>query len=469
MLRVLTALLLLAGILFSQTIDLGSRRELFIDRHLVDRTENLELRLQTPVYKGPVLHFDQPWEGAFSGYTTIIQAGGRYQAYYRGVPSAGRDGRAGEVTCYAESADGIRWTKPDLGIHQGNIILAGQPPFSHNFCPFLDRRPGVPAGERYKALGGTSASGLMAFVSEDGIRWRKMRDTPVLPPAKETRYDSQNLAFWSEAEGRYVCYFRTFKRFPDGKAVRWVSRTTSADFRTWEPPVEMAFGDAPPEHIYTNQTSPYFRAPHIYVAISARFFPGRQVLSEAEARAVGVDPGYFKDCSDAILMTTRGGARYDRTFLEAFLRPGVGFENWSSRTNYPALNVVQTGPDEMSLYVNRNYGQKTAHLARYALRLDGFAALHAPYSGGEMITRPLTFRGRTLEINYSTSAAGSIRIQIQDLSGAVLAESGEIIGDQVARGVVWNGLADLSSLAGKPVRLRFLVKDADLFSLRFRE
>jgi hypothetical protein len=291
----------------------------------------------------------------------------------------------------------------------------------------------------------------------------------VLPPAKETRYDSQNLAFWSEAEDRYVCYFRTFKRFSDGKAVRWVSRTSSADFQNWEPPVEMSFGDAPPAHIYTNQTSPYFRAPHIYVAISARFFPGRQVLSEAEARAVGVDPSYFKDCSDAILMTTRGGARYDRTFPEAFLRPGVGLENWVSRTNYPALNVVQTGPEEMSLYVNRNYGQNTAHLARYAMRLDGFAALHAPYSGGEMITRPLIFRGRALEINYSTSAAGSIRIEIQDPAGATLAESTEIIGDQIARNVVWKGITDLSGLASKPVRLRFFMKDADLFSVRFRE
>ena len=116
----------------------------------------------------------------------------------------------------------------------------------------------------------------------------------------------QNVSFWSTAEDAYVCYFRVFKRFPSG-GVRWVARTTSKDFLSWTPPVEMSFGAAPPEHLYTNQTSPYFRAPHIYVGIAARFMPGRQVLTPAEAEAIHVDPKYFQDCSDAVLLITRGG------------------------------------------------------------------------------------------------------------------------------------------------------------------
>ena len=101
----------------------------------------------------------------------------------------------------------------------------------------------------------------------------------------------------------------------------------------------------PPEHLYTHQTSPYFRAPHIYVAIGARFMPRRQILTDEQAKELNVDPDYFKDCSDAIFMTTRGGDVYDRTFMEAFIRPGIGFDNWVSRSNYPALNVVQTGSE----------------------------------------------------------------------------------------------------------------------------
>lgn len=473
---ILTALAAMAAF---TAIDIGSRRELFVDRFLIDKMTGAELRLQTPLLRGETLRFDRPWEGAFSGYVTIIKDAGRYQAFYRGVPTSGKDGRSSEVTCYAESTDGIHWTKPELelfevsGTRKNNVILADQPPFSHNFCPFLDRRPGVPAAEKYKALAGTSESGLAGFVSPDGIHWRKAREEPLLPKAKETRYDSQNLAFWSDSEGKYVCYFRTFKRFPQG-GVRWVTRTTSSDFLNWTEPVEMSFGDAPAEHLYTNQTGPYFRAPHIYLSIAARFMPGRQVVNAEEAKAVNVDLGYFKDCSDAVFFSTRGGGRYDRTFLEGFVRPGQGVENWVSRTNYPALNVVESGDGEIAFYMNRNYGQPTAYLARYTLRNDGFASLHAGYPGGEMITKPVRFIGRALELNYSTSAAGTIRLELQDeagvpIPGFTLADCPEIIGDRIARDVPWKSGANLSALAGRPVRLRFVLKDADVFSFRFHD
>ena len=75
----------------------------------------------------------------------------------------------------------------------------------------------------------------------------------------------------------------------------------------------MKFGDTPIEHLYTNQTHAYFRAPQIYVAIAARFMPNRQVLTEEEALSLNVNPKYFKDCSDVVLMTSRGGNKYDRT------------------------------------------------------------------------------------------------------------------------------------------------------------
>lgn len=445
-------------------------RELFVDTKWIDSLQGASLRMHAPVHRGAVLKLDRSWEGAFSGYFTMLRAGRGFRAYYRGVPNSGSDGRGAEVTCYAESRDGIEWTKPAQ-----NVFLKEQPPFSHNFTPFIDSRPGVPESERFKALAGTSRSGLMAFASGDGLRWRRWRESPALPPATVTRFDSQNLAFWSPSEGRYLLYFRTFKDVPGKGRIRWVTRTTSDDFVNWTEPVDMRFltragQPAPPDHLYTNQTSPYFRAPHIYVAIAARFLPRRQVLTPEEAQAIHVDPGYFKDTSDAILMSTRGGATFQRTFLETFLRPGLGMENWVSRTNYPALNLLQTGPEEISLYVNRNYGQPTAHLARYSLRLDGLASLHAGYEGGEMTTRPFAVSGAGLDINYSTSAAGSLRVQVEDARGTVISgfsfdDCREIIGDQISRAVTWGG-ANLASLQNKTVRLRFKLHDADLFSWR---
>jgi hypothetical protein len=458
----------------SGPVNIGSRRELFADRFLIDRMTGTSLKPGQPVDAGPVLYLDRPWEGRFCGYGTIIKDGDTYRLYYRGVPNAGGDGRDSEVYCYAESKDGVRFTRPELNLHEAhgarrnNVILAHTPPLQHNFCPMLDSKPGVPASHRFKALAGTRRSGLVAYRSADGIHWEKIREQPVLT---EGAFDSQNLAFWAEAEGRYVCYYRTFKKI-GATSYRWISRATSDDFVNWTRGEEMSFGDAPPEHLYTNQTSPYFRAPHIYIAICARFLPNRQVLSDAEAKEINVDPGYFKDCSDAVMLTSRGGLQYDRTFLEALLRPGLGVENWVSRSNYPVLNVVPTGPNEMSLYVVRNYGQPSIYIRRYTLRPDGFASVHAPYSGGEMITKPFRFTGSKLLLNFSTSAPGGIRTEIQDESGAPVAgfsldDSVEMIGDQIERAAAWKGGSGTGRLAGKTIRLRFAMKDADLFALRF--
>lgn len=457
---------------------IGSRRELFVDRELVAELHGVELRPGLPVDAGVALQLDRPWEGAFSGYTTVIADQGRFRLYYRGVPVAKGDGNADEVTCCAESSDGIQWTRPELdlfevrGAKKNNVVLAHTPPYSHNFSPFLDTRSGVPAAERYKAIAGYWKTGLMTFISPDGLRWKRGSEQSIFPPPKEPAFDSQNIAFWSEHENQYVLYYRTFKKI-GGTNYRWISRAVSKDFDRFTPVGEMEFGDAPAEHLYTNQTSTYFRAPHIYAGICARFMPGRQVLSEEQARAIQVSPQYFKDCSDAVLLSSRGGQRYDRTFLEAFLRPGNGFENWVSRSNYPGLNLIQTGRSTMSFFVNRNYGQPTSYLRRYELRLDGFASAHAGYKGGELLTKPVIFDGSKLELNYSTSAAGSVRVEMQDASGApvpgfALADAPELIGDEIERVYSWKSNGDLSSLKGKPVRIRFVLKDADLFAYRFR-
>ncbi|MEX2577689.1 MAG: hypothetical protein WD342_01415 [Verrucomicrobiales bacterium] len=85
--------------------------------------------LHEPRDEGIALRFDRPWEGAFSGYATVIRDGDLFRFYYRGAPQAGKDGNPAEVTCYAESTDGIRWTKPDLGIFEvhgtrkNNVVL----------------------------------------------------------------------------------------------------------------------------------------------------------------------------------------------------------------------------------------------------------------------------------------------------------------------------------------------------------
>ncbi len=400
-------------------------------------------------------------------YATVLRAADRFQFYYRGDKDPKVTWKThgieayhdGEVTLYAESKDAIAWAKPELGLFEhpsfpeGNIVLMNEFFVNHNFTPFIDMKPGVPAEQKYKALGGLAfqphqsavrekrgIGGLKVFVSPDGIHWKKLREDPVIPEEWGKYFDSQNYAFWSESEQCYVCYFRRFI-----KGYRGIARTTSKDFLTWTPLVEMQ-ANLQGEHLYTACTQPYFRAPHLYVALPTRFMDKRGAAT------------------DILLMTTRGGDRYDREFTQSFIRPGLSKDGWLNRANYAAIGIHQTSDTEMSLFLTGG--------RRYTLRLDGFASVNAPLSGGKLITTPLTFEGKQLEINYSTSAAGQIRVELQDadgepLPGFALDNCEPIWGDHIAREVKWKGGDDVGAHAGKPVRLRFEMSHADLFSIRF--
>ena len=459
-----------------ECLDIGSRLELFVDYRLIGQLRGTRLQLHEPRSGGVAIEYDQSWEDWYSFYTTVLKGGDTYRMYYRcGL------GSAQSYTCYAESRDGIRWSRPSLGLvefegnRENNIILTS----GRQFCPFIDGRPGVPASQRFKA-NMEAKGGLLGYISEDGIHWQLVQEKVIVPRSLRNHFDSQNVMFWSEVEERYVLFCR---HMVGGR--RSMARSTSRDFLSWTDPVLMTYSDTgttvPSQHLYTNQTHPYFRAPHIYVALPGRFQSGRRVLNEAQTKALGTDPDFprdpdwrVRDISDGVLLTSRAGTTlYDFTFRESLIRPGIGLSNWTSRTNYPALGGVPTGPKEMSLYVQRDYAQDTARLERMVLRTDGFTSVHAPHEGGEMISRNLQFTGGELVINYSTSAAGSLQVEIQNASGSPMpgfaaAECTTIVGDEIERVVSWKSGSDLSRIAGEPVRLRFVMKDADLYSLRFR-
>jgi len=442
-------------------LKLGSRLELFVDDYLMDRMEGVTQELHPPQREEVAIVYDAPWEGAVSFYVTVFQDEDRYRMYYRGqsiirplteYPNVyGR-----ERVCYAESPDGVHWTKPKLGIveYEGskdnNILWDG--PGSHNFSPFKDANPACLPEQRYKAVAGGP---LLALASPDGIHWTKMREEPVIT---EGAFDSQNVAFYDTVRGEYRAYVRDF-----ANGVRTLRTCTSPDFLHWTTPEWVRYGDTPHEHLYTNATIPYFRAPHLFVAFPMRFVPGRKKLVDYP----------LGDLSEGCFMSTRDGLNFHR-FMEAWIRPGLDLHNWCHRNNGPAWGILETAPGEMSVYWVEHYHQDLpCQLRRGTLRTDGFVSINAPYAGGELITQPLTFEGKELVINYSTSAVGSVQVEIQDaagtpLDGFALAQCPEIYGDEIERVVTWAGGSDVSALAGKPVRLRFVMKDADLYSLRFR-
>ena len=144
-----------------------------------------------------------------------------------------------------------------------------------------------------------------------------------------------------------------------------------------------------------------------------------------------------------------------------------------------ARGIHASAPDEISLYQMRHYTYPTAHLRRMVLRTDGFASVSAGYPGGEFVTPPLVFTGENLRLNYSTSAAGSIRVEIQTanglpLGGFSLEDSIPIWGDEIEGIAAWRrGRSrdrenQLKRIAGSVVRLRFVMSDADLYSIQFK-
>ncbi len=434
---------------------IGSAPELFVDKRRIARMDGVELRLHRPRLAEVAVRFDRPWEGPLSAYVTVFEDDDRYRMYYRGWAEAeGRD-----YTCYAESRDGIVWSKPELGLVEyrgsraNNIVWAGVG--VHNFTPFRDANPAAPAAERYKAVGrgNVQKQSLHAFASPDGIHWKSISDKPVFLDGK---FDSQNLAFWDTVRQRYRCYFRT-----PYQGVRGIGLAESEDFRSWSEPRLIALDPPAPEHFYTNAIAPYFRNPGYYFGFPKRFHPERKKLVEHETEGI----------SEAVFLSSRDGYAFDRIFMQAFLPPGPDRLNWGDRSTMPAWGLVRTGA-EMSLFVSQHYRFPTAHLRRAVLRLDGIASARAGYRGGELITKPVRFQGRKLLLNYATGAGGSVRVEIRNRFGQALPGFGldaapELYGDSVEEEYRWKSGMEIGSAEGEPVSLRFMLEDADLYSYRF--
>jgi hypothetical protein len=179
-------------------------------------------------------------------------------------------------------------------------------------------------------------------------------------------------------------------------------------------------------------------------------------------------------------MTSRDGLTFHR-WPEAFIRPGPRTrESWVYGDNYPFWGMIETpsatedAPPELSLYATEGYWEGTStEIRRYTLRIDGFVSLCAPLSGGEVVTKPLVFEGGNLALNLETSGAGSVQVEVQDaegkpIEGFSLEDCPPILCDDLRHTVRWTGPGgDLRPLAGKPIRLRFVLRDADLYSFQF--
>jgi len=479
-----------------KALEIGSQRQLFVDDFLIASfSGKAELQLHHPVPQEIVLLNDEPWEGTYSNYNSIFKDGKIYRMYYRGW----NRGEKGELThtmywCYAESADGIHWIKPNLGLFefngskQNNIVLASRDfdtfhfKLTDNVTVFKDENPNVSPDALYKALVDRREPSwvLLAFKSADGIHWLPLREEPILT---DGTFDTQNTAFWDSSRKEYRIYWRFFEN-----KVRAIRTATSKDFIHWEDHHDLEYADTLTEQLYTNGVIPYYRAPQLFIGFPARYIDrgwsgsmrALPQLKQREMRSI-TNPRYGTALTESLFMASSDGVKFKR-WNEAFLRPGIERDGtWNYGQQYIAWSILETksafpgAPNELSIYANEGLwtGSGTA-LRRYTLRLDGFVSVNAPMDGGGFITKPVRFKGNQLSLNFSTSAYGSIRVEIQDSNGNALPgfsikDCPPIFGDAIDRPVLWNNEGDLSSLEGKVVRLKFEINDGDLFSFHFHD
>ena len=477
-------------------IQIGSRLELMIDDHLVASTRGrIGLQMHRPVRRNVALVTDNKWEGNACTYTSVFQDGDRYRMYFGSLHYEMTEGKLIQghppFTCYAESRDGIHWTKPNLGLvefegsRKNNIVLAngtipGLVVDAAHIAVFKDSNPKCPPAEQYKALiRSRAAKGLYALKSPDGFHFSPITKQLVIT---DGAFDSENLAFWDSARGEYRAYFRDFQR-----GIRGIKTSKSKNFVDWSKPEWLVYPGAPDEHLYTNQVAPYARAPHILFGFPMRYIDRGHVdstdkLPHPEMRRLrsSVSARYGNAVTDGLMMTSRDRVTFKR-WGEAILRPGPSRTNsWVYGDNIIAWGLLSTrselprAPDELSLFATEGYwAGKSMHLRRYSIRTDGFVSMRASLAGGEFVTRPLVFSGNKLVVNYSTSAAGGVWVEIQDAAGKPIrgfaqADCHEVFGDEIERVVTWMDSETVSRLASRPIRLRFILKDADLFSFRFR-
>ena len=247
-------------------INLGTRREMFVDDQLISTISNLEFRMHSPVARETVMCYDQPWEGSGSDFQTVFKDGDIFRMYYMAaqLTYAGGTKFGGHpvYACYAESKDGIHWVKPNLGLFEfqgskeNNIVWAA--PELDNFTPFLDSNPACKPGERYKAVS-PGKGGLFAFKSSDGLHWSRLSDQPILTKGQ---FDTQNNAFWDPVRNHYWCYIRDFhekqmKTTTDLETgVRDIRVSTSTDFVNWTESQMIRLTNSPDIPLYTNQVVP---------------------------------------------------------------------------------------------------------------------------------------------------------------------------------------------------------------------
>jgi hypothetical protein len=502
----------------SEPLSIGKHRQLLLDDRFVQQARGVEFVVHPPGKTGDIIAASEVDRG-LAGVSVLYDAG-VYHMWYG----------CGSWLAYARSSDGINWVKPNLNLLTGDSATNNPPPNAvvargdddkkHRVgggMVFLD--PKAPDTERFRLVTNSEDSDnnwLQVFSSPDGIIW-KHTYTNVLTfqtNAKPFHLDSQNVIFWDERIQQYTAYFRKNVRYagPDGRTAgrtRTVARAESrnlAHFGTVEEaPVVL---EADPQLVlasklpgkerlslldtYTSGTIKYPWAENAYLMFPTEYYHYDAHLAEFRDE-VPVNAGVL----DTRFATSRDGVKWKRYDHRPFVALGMKGE-FDSKRIYMGYGIVPAkNQREIYMYYlgtsethgwnrdDRNNRLLTAAgltpieparaISRVVLRRDGFVSVYAPHTGGEFTTPLLRFAGEQLLLNVDTSSSGELRVEILDVQGKPIPNFSlndcDLVhtANEINRVVKWKGSTSVKDLAGKPVRLRFVMRDVDLYAFQFAE
>ena len=469
--------------------DLGSSKHLFIDLSLADHTSNVALGVNPPRLGGIAIGRDRAWEHHIHFQNTVLDDNGLGRCWY--LASIIRGGLESARFGYAESEDGRHWRKPNLGLLElnGRRDMNLIPPKPKRSNVFID--PTAPPAERYKTFGlslegDPGGDGYGVFASPDGYVFRELGCNGL-----RLAGDTQNMAFWDDRIGRYVAYLRGFSHHPDGRRRRAVARWETDDLTSrdgWDlsneesdrhvinqlPIVIACDDDDPPDmDIYTPSVVKYPGADDVYFATMSMYH--HFTPDEMD----DTDPPRNDGLMDIQLAVSRDGISWDRPDRRPYV--GIDAEGPGQRMCYAVQGILVRGDTVLQYHTayDQSHGHKRQNnpggVIRWTeQRLDGFVSANFAYTGGELVTRPITFDGSKLILNVDASASGEGRVEIQDahgrpIPGRTLADCDRILGNYLRHPVTWGGDSNLGVPPNTPIRLRFALRSARLFALQFTE
>jgi hypothetical protein len=466
------------------------QRELFLDDFIVGDLYRTTRVIHQPVkFAGnPVIRPDLPTDGPIIQTRDAPSWDEREQIWKMWYFRFGDDGNGAGSAGYARSKDGIHWEKPMLdlveinGNKKNNLVMVQGDPQAFIQHVLID--PKAPPDRRYKGLIGPH--GRKPIVSADGLVFKPL-DVPPIPSQDESHLN------WDDRGSRYIL---TVKH--SGPFGRSVYLSLSKDFEHWSDPELIYSADAQDQalgeqYIREVESNPQMWRPTINEPREYNTEIYNMAVFPYEGIYIGL-PNYFESsgriplaqggnqdginspklaCSRNLLAWTKVG---DRAHFIPISTQGPGV--WDTGQIMASSHPIRMG-DELWFYysgidvrhrpnvprvIDEYHG--AIHLAK--LRVDGFVSLRAGEEGGFVDTRPVVLDGQHLYVN-ATAGAGQIRVEITEGDGRAvvpgwgLEQGVPVVGDHVRGELRWPG-HDLAELRGKIVRIRFHLKNADLYS-----